>query len=52
MGKVGVLDGQFWQWRRLSGTKGFVEYREFPDEYPIRPRIGDNVVHRQQEYML
>ena len=34
------------------GGEGFIEHLQFPPEHSLRPAVGDDVVHRQEQHML
>ena len=45
---VGILDGQFREWRLLSFHKSRIKKSEFAHELPHGPAVTDDVVHVQQ----
>ena len=47
--KVAVLEGQSWEWGRLSVREGGIESCKFPKEDIEGPTVEDNMVHIQQE---
>ncbi|GFM48818.1 hypothetical protein PSCICE_00850 [Pseudomonas cichorii] len=50
-GVVGVLQGQ-WRQRVIEAlAERLVQRREFAGQNPQRPAVGNNVMHRQQQYM-
>src|SRR5262245_6284280 len=50
--KIRILDGQYWKRGRPSTGEGVVEKGEFSQEDLHRPRIGDNVMHGQEQDVL
>ena len=50
--EVGVLDGERVERGQGPGETRLVEGRQLAPEYCVGPAIRDNVVHRQQQYMV
>ena len=50
--EVRVLNGRGGQGRGAAGAVREIKRRHFSNQYPRRPTVGDDVVHRQQADML
>ena len=50
--EVGVLDRQVGQRGRPATAQGAVDRRQFLDEHALRPAVGDDVVHRDEELVV